>query len=140
MRPNTPYAVLTPTAAICHGGHYLATSCLRQTCCGFLTTFTLSSIPGLTNTEHTSEAQLLFRQMAYFFCDAYIGGIDCESSHSLDIFFSSLNSDTGQVYLLTPKPISQMSPTLMALWTSFPFATCLNLPISYTLKAIPLWD
>ncbi|KAF8803042.1 hypothetical protein BYT27DRAFT_7110523 [Phlegmacium glaucopus] len=71
MRPNTPHAVLTTTASICYGGHYLATSCLRETCSGFLITFTLSSL--LTNTESTTNAQLLFRQMACFFHEAYTG-------------------------------------------------------------------
>ncbi|KAF8803055.1 hypothetical protein BYT27DRAFT_7110753, partial [Phlegmacium glaucopus] len=69
MRPNTPHAVVTPTAAICHGGHYLTTSSLRQTCHGYLMTFTLSTL--LTNAELTSKVQLLFRQMAFFFWDAF---------------------------------------------------------------------
>ena len=72
MRPNTPHAVLTPDAAICHGGHYLSTSNLRSTCYGFLMGFALSTL--LTNTNHTSECQLLFCKMLAYYYHVYTGG------------------------------------------------------------------
>jgi hypothetical protein len=72
MRPNTPHAVLTPTASICHGAFYLSMSNLRPTCYGHLMTFTLSTL--LTNTYRTTESQLLFRQMLEYCYEAYTGG------------------------------------------------------------------
>jgi hypothetical protein len=72
MRPNTPHAVLTPHAAICHGGHYLARSNLRATCYGHLIGFSLSTL--LTNTNHTSQCQLLFRQMLMHYYHVYTQG------------------------------------------------------------------
>ena len=72
MRANTPHAVLTPKAAICHGGHYFSASTLRSTCYGFLMGFSLSTL--LTNTSHTSECQLLFRKMLAYYYNAHTRG------------------------------------------------------------------
>ena len=72
MRPNTPHAVLTPDAAICHGGHYLSTSTIRLTCHGYLMGFSLSTL--ITNTSHTTECQLLFRKMLGYYYEVYTQG------------------------------------------------------------------
>jgi hypothetical protein len=69
MKPNTAHAVLTTHAAICHGGHYITTSNLRSTCYGYLIGFSMSML--LTNTNHTSECQLLFRNMLSYYFDVY---------------------------------------------------------------------
>ena len=72
MRPNTPHAVLTPEAAICHGGHYYAASNLQSTCYGFLMAFSLSTV--LTNTNHTSECLFLFHKMLEYYYNIYTRG------------------------------------------------------------------
>jgi len=36
MRPNTPHAVYTPTDAICHGGHYIASTTMKDTISGMV--------------------------------------------------------------------------------------------------------
>jgi hypothetical protein len=72
MRPNTPHAVLTPNASICHGGFFFSTSNLRSTCYGHLMTFSLSTL--LTNTGRTTESQLLFRKMLGYYYEVYTQG------------------------------------------------------------------
>lgn len=127
MRPNTPHAVVTPTSSICYGGHYLATSCLRETCSGFLLTFVLGTL--ISNTESTTDTQLLLRQMAYFFYEAYsTSDVNCEQGR----FFSSSLLNSAQVYRPTPWPTSRISPTLTASLISFHFATCLSSLMSST--------
>lgn len=94
-RPATcgqiPHAVLTPTASICHasGGYYLTTSCLRQTCHGYWTTFMLSTL--FTNSEVNSKAQLLFRKLAFLFWDAYTHKAARGCSFFLYAFGSDVN-------------------------------------------------
>ena len=61
MKPFTNHAVLTVNSAVCHGGHFLSASNIRQTCLGFLATFTMSTL--LTNTDHTSETLTLFHSL-----------------------------------------------------------------------------
>jgi hypothetical protein len=70
MRPNMPHTVLTVDAAICHGGHLYASVTLADTNYGFFSTFAGSSL--LTNTQHTSDAQLILRQMMAHFHHVYL--------------------------------------------------------------------
>lgn len=80
MRPNTPHLVVTPEAAICHGGHFYATSTIRQTCHGILHTFIASSL--LTNTEHTTASRdLLRRLLAYYWKSFRTDYIDKKSPY-----------------------------------------------------------
>ena len=72
MRPNTPHAVLTPKASICHGGFFLSRSNIRATCYGHLMTFSMASIA--TNTNNSSDSQLLFRKMLAYFREICIKG------------------------------------------------------------------
>jgi hypothetical protein len=74
MRPNTPHCVVTTNAAICHGGHFYASSTVRDSCHGFLSSFVGSSL--LTNTEHTSDALLMLRRLVEYFHLVYLGGGD----------------------------------------------------------------
>ncbi|KAF8803030.1 hypothetical protein BYT27DRAFT_7003283, partial [Phlegmacium glaucopus] len=78
MRPNTPHAVLTPNASICHGGFFFSTSNLRSTCYGHLMTFSLSTL--LTNTGRTTESQLLFCKMLGYYYEVYTQGRPLESA------------------------------------------------------------
>lgn len=64
MRPNTPHCVFTPEAAICHGGHFYATSTIRPTIFGFYHGFAASSI--VTNTHHTRDARLLLSRLVTY--------------------------------------------------------------------------
>jgi hypothetical protein len=61
MRPNTPHFVLTPEAAICHGGHFYAMSTIQDTVFGLYHMFVASK--QITNTEHSHDAHLLLRRM-----------------------------------------------------------------------------
>lgn len=69
MRPNTPHLVVTPESSICHGGHFIATATLRQTCHGIFHTFIASSL--LTNAEHTTASRDLLRRMGAYFWKAF---------------------------------------------------------------------
>lgn len=61
MRPNTPHFVVTPEAAICHGGHFYAMSTIQDTVFGLYHMFVSSR--RVTNTEHSHDAHLLLRRM-----------------------------------------------------------------------------
>lgn len=59
MRPDTLHFVLTPQAAICHGGHFYAMSTIKDTIFGMYHMLTLSSF--IMNTEHTQPLRLLLQ-------------------------------------------------------------------------------
>jgi hypothetical protein len=64
MRPNTPHYVVTPKAAICHGGHFYATSTIRDTVYGVFHMFALSK--SITNTEHYEASRILLRRLIVY--------------------------------------------------------------------------
>ena len=64
MRPNTPHYVLTPEAAICHGGHFYAMSIIWETVFGVFHMFALSK--AITNTEHSRDSHLLLRGLIVY--------------------------------------------------------------------------
>ena len=97
MQPNTPHAVLTPNAAICHGGHYYATSTIRWTCYGVFIGFVLNSI--ITNTEHTSAAMLFFRRLTEYWHLVY----GCSKETQADGMWIVVN-DTGFWFVAGPLP------------------------------------
>jgi hypothetical protein len=79
MRPNTPHFVVTPKAAICHGGHFYATSTIRDTVFGVFHMFSLSK--AITNTEHTLDSRLLLQRLIVYFHHAFVRGrFDPQSS------------------------------------------------------------
>ncbi|KAG6884428.1 hypothetical protein C0993_011207 [Termitomyces sp. T159_Od127] len=55
MRPNQPHAVCTPIHTVCRGGHYYATTTLRDTIAGIYHTTVAGSL--LTNTDHGPASQ-----------------------------------------------------------------------------------
>lgn len=65
MRPNTPHIVFTPEHSVCLGGHYYATSTMRDTCYGMIHSFISGSVT--TNTEHVREAFKLLSRMVIFY-------------------------------------------------------------------------
>lgn len=69
MRPNTPHLVITPESSICYGGHFYASSTIRDSCHGLLHTFVASSL--LTNTEHTAASRDLLRRMLTYYCKIF---------------------------------------------------------------------
>lgn len=70
MKPNTPHLVLTPTASICHGGHFYPASNLRDIFSCVAHTFTAGSVT--TNTEHTSSSRELLQRILYFFLKSFL--------------------------------------------------------------------
>ncbi|KAF8881118.1 hypothetical protein BD779DRAFT_1675606 [Infundibulicybe gibba] len=64
MRPNTPHAVYTHGHAICHGGHFYATSCLQDTLYSLIHSFVAGSV--VTNTEHRASRQILRRMVQFY--------------------------------------------------------------------------
>jgi hypothetical protein len=80
MRPNTPHSVVTVEASICRGGHFLSTSTIRDTAFGYLNSFVGSSL--VTNTEHTSDAQLQFRYLIRYYHSVYIEKDGTEAGES----------------------------------------------------------
>ena len=71
MRPNTPHLVVTPEHAICQGGHFYATSTIRDTCFGIYHTFIGGLL--LTNTEYSFHAQQMLTRMLFFIRDSFVG-------------------------------------------------------------------
>ncbi|KAF8881089.1 hypothetical protein BD779DRAFT_1675586 [Infundibulicybe gibba] len=64
MRPNTPHAVYTHGHAICHGGHFYATSCLQDTLYSLIHSFVAGAV--VTNTEHRASRQILRRMVQFY--------------------------------------------------------------------------
>jgi hypothetical protein len=58
MWPNTPHFVLTPEAAICHGGHFYTMSTIQDTIFTMYHMFTLSNF--ITNVKHSHASHVLF--------------------------------------------------------------------------------
>lgn len=69
MRPNTPHAVFSPEHTICHGGHFYATTTMRDTMFAIVHTFVSPHV--LTNTDHPSHG-ILLRRIAAFYHEALV--------------------------------------------------------------------
>lgn len=68
MRPNTPHVVFTPEPSVCTGGHFYATSTLRETCYGLYHDFVVGRVS--TNTQHVQDTfRILTRMMAFYEVD-----------------------------------------------------------------------
>jgi hypothetical protein len=65
MRPNTPHVVFTAEHSVCMGGHFYATSTLRDTCYGMMHSFVAGSL--ITNAHHTQHAFMLLSRLLAFF-------------------------------------------------------------------------
>ena len=79
MRPNTPHYVVTPKAAICHGGHFYATSTIRETVFCVFHMFSLSR--SITNTEHSLDSHFLLQRLITYFHHVLVRGqFDHQSS------------------------------------------------------------
>ena len=64
MRPNTPHAVYTPENAICHGGHFFASTTLRDTFSGIVHSFMADSY--ITNNSPKHSRQALRRIVIFY--------------------------------------------------------------------------
>lgn len=70
MRPNTPHVVFTPEPAICLGGHFYATSTLRDTCIALMHLFVAGNI--ITNASLMADSRQLFVRLASLFEDKLV--------------------------------------------------------------------
>lgn len=84
MRANTPHAVFTPEHSICHGGHFYATSTMRDTFFGVVHTF--MSPNALTNTDHPAHS-LILRRIAAFYHEALVKQEIEDGGESLNTLF-----------------------------------------------------
>jgi hypothetical protein len=82
MRPNTPHVVFTAEHSVCFGGHFYATSTLRDTCYGMFHTFVAGSI--MTNAQHTKNAFMLLSRLIAFFESHFLGSNNIHSELDLD--------------------------------------------------------
>ena len=109
MRPNTPHYVLTPQAAICHGGHFYAMSAIRDTVFGLYHMLALSNF--ITNVEHSQASCLLLQRLIMHTHNALVvGGVDAQFSQlpnphvpnlatleeTLDLFSLSIFAELGE--------------------------------------------
>jgi len=69
MRPNTPHAVFSPENAICHGGHFYATSTMQDTMFGIVHSFV--GPMSLTNADKPTHG-IVLRRIAGFYHDALV--------------------------------------------------------------------
>ena len=75
MQPNTLHYVLTPQAAICHGGHFYAMSTICDTVFGLYHMFVLSNF--ITNVKHSQASHLLLQRLIMHTHNALVvGGVD----------------------------------------------------------------
>lgn len=105
MRPNTPHYVLTPKAAICHGGHFYAMSTIRDTVFGVFHMFALSK--SITNTEHFDASHLLLQRLIVYAHRVLVRGSTAPTtSHvpdastvegTLDLFFLCIVAELGEL-------------------------------------------
>ncbi|KAF9471123.1 hypothetical protein BDN70DRAFT_901588 [Pholiota conissans] len=65
LRPHTGHAVFTAEDTIVVGGHYYATSTMKDTLCGLILAFSASEY--ITNTEHLPSRQILRFMMIFYF-------------------------------------------------------------------------
>ncbi|KAF9470699.1 hypothetical protein BDN70DRAFT_901903 [Pholiota conissans] len=65
MRPNTGHSVFTAEDTIVIGGHYYATSTMKDTLCALILAFAASDY--ITNTEHLPSRQILRFMMIFYF-------------------------------------------------------------------------
>lgn len=91
MRPNTPHVVFTAEHSVCIGGHFYATSTLRDTCYGMYHTFVAGSI--VTNAQHTKHAFMLLSRLLAFFENHFL----CSTNSRDD------DMDIGEIFLIMPK-------------------------------------
>lgn len=66
MRPNTIHAVYTPQSSVVHGGHFFATSTMRDTLAATFHTSVLNEL--MTNTDHPPAYASLRRLIDLFHC------------------------------------------------------------------------
>jgi hypothetical protein len=70
MRPNTVHVVFTAEHSVCRGGHYYATSTLRDTCYGIIHTFAAGSMT--TNSSHSQDSFMSLTYMLAYFHSQFI--------------------------------------------------------------------
>jgi hypothetical protein len=89
MKANTPHFVYGITPAICHGGHYYATSLMQETLQGLIHAFVLDQF--LTNTQHFATRPVLRRILLFYHLGLIEGSIP--STGILSYFISLFPHD-----------------------------------------------
>jgi len=93
MRPNTPHVVFTAEHSVCIGGHFLATTTLRDTCYGIFHSFVAGTV--VTNTKHVREVFMLLARIMAFYHIAMMGAEDDSDGE-----YAGLDKSHGMYYLL----------------------------------------
>ena len=70
MRPNTPHAVVTPVPTIVRGGHFYASSTIRDTVYGVLHTFARGM--EITNSDNQAACFLLLARLVALIHGHYV--------------------------------------------------------------------
>ena len=76
MCPNTPHVVFTAEHSVCLGGHFYATTTLRDTLYGMMHSFVLGAL--VTNADYTKEAFRLLARIITFYWVEFIGVQDAD--------------------------------------------------------------
>ncbi len=71
MRPNTPHAVYTTEHAVCRGGHFYATSTMKDTFAALIHAFVIDQI--VTNATY-AESRLILAEMINFYHTVLVRG------------------------------------------------------------------
>lgn len=111
MQPNTPHYVVTPRAAICHGGHFYAMSTIRDTVYGVFHMFALSK--SITNTEHSHASCLLLRRLVVYTHHLLVRGqFDHDSSPTIDPHIPNITTVEGSLDLFLLCIIAELGELL----------------------------
>jgi hypothetical protein len=74
MRPNTPHVVVTLEHSVFNGGHFYATSTIKQTFYGLI--HCLVAKRYISNTSHAPSRFVLRQMLAFYHTALVIGGIE----------------------------------------------------------------
>ena len=88
MRPNTFHCVFTLEPTIVHGGHFYATSTIRESCIASYHSFVLEKV--ISNTSHQGASLELLRRLVTYF----------ESVYTKDTYLSEFSATSVLQYFL----------------------------------------
>jgi hypothetical protein len=94
MRPGTPHVVFTIDHSVCIGGHFLATSTLRDSCYNMMHTFAVGSLT--TNTEHQKDGFILLARLVAFYMSEFVGTSNLHFLHQANTQYVTV--DDGLIY------------------------------------------
>jgi hypothetical protein len=124
---GTIHAVVTPSASICHGGHFYAISNMVNAFYGIVHTVVGSS--HLTNTEHTTDSRMLLRRLvSHVYSCTVVEKFEPSVQHRTpkSAHVPKLNTINGVTDLFSLLNLMELSDILN--------------PFSYTALGLPLKD